>query len=169
MTLAKIAFGGGCHWCTESVFTSIKGVKKVDQGWIASIDEAASFSEGVIVHFDNEEIAEKLLIEIHLATHSAASKHSMRSKYRSAIYIFSDLQEQRVLNFLQGFQIDNDIRLVTQVLPMTTFKLNDEQYLDYLTKNKKSQFSKRYIHPKLKLVNDKFGNLKKDRINLINQ
>jgi peptide-methionine (S)-S-oxide reductase len=32
----KIALGGGCHWCTEAVFQSLKGVQKVEQGYVAS-------------------------------------------------------------------------------------------------------------------------------------
>jgi peptide-methionine (S)-S-oxide reductase len=35
MNLIKIGFGGGCHWCTESVFQALKGVQKVEQGWFA--------------------------------------------------------------------------------------------------------------------------------------
>ncbi len=31
----KIALGGGCHWCTEAVFQSLKGVKLVEQGYVA--------------------------------------------------------------------------------------------------------------------------------------
>ena len=52
--LNKIALGGGCHWCTEAVFQSLIGVKKVEQGYVASIEENKSFSEAVIVHFNSE-------------------------------------------------------------------------------------------------------------------
>jgi peptide-methionine (S)-S-oxide reductase len=55
--LQKIALGGGCHWCTEAVFQSIIGVEKVEQGFVASIDENNSFSEAVIVHFNSEVIS----------------------------------------------------------------------------------------------------------------
>ena len=92
----KIAFGGGCHWCTEAVFQSIKGVLKVEQGFVASTKKNSSFSEAVIVHFEDSKIALKTLIEIHLHTHKSTSNHSMRSKYRSAIYTFSEVQNKKV-------------------------------------------------------------------------
>ena len=86
--LYKIAFGGGCHWCTEAVFQSLKGVEKVEQGFITSYDQNNTFSEAVIVDFNTEKIDLKTLVEIHLHTHKSTSNHSMRKKYRSAIYVF---------------------------------------------------------------------------------
>ena len=67
----KIALGGGCHWCTEAVFQSLKGVEKVNQGYVASTGENNWFSEAVIVHFNDEIITLKTLIEIHLHTHKS--------------------------------------------------------------------------------------------------
>ncbi|WP_343065456.1 peptide-methionine (S)-S-oxide reductase [Arenibacter arenosicollis] len=84
-TNQKIAFGGGCHWCTEAVYQSLKGVEVVEQGFVASKGEESFFSEAVIVHYDPKSIALKDLILIHLYTHKSTSDHSMRNKYRSAI------------------------------------------------------------------------------------
>ena len=101
----KIAFGGGCHWCTEAVFQSLKGVKLVEQGYVASIKENNTFSEAVIVHFDSNSISLKTLIEIHLHTHKSTSDHSMRNKYRSAIYTFSEEQFKEANTILNMFQM----------------------------------------------------------------
>lgn len=87
--IQKIGFGGGCHWCTEAVFQNLKGVNHVAQGWIASDENNTAFSEAVVVEFNPPKINLKTLIEIHLATHKSTSNHSMRKKYRSAIYVFS--------------------------------------------------------------------------------
>jgi peptide-methionine (S)-S-oxide reductase len=47
--VSKIGFGGSCHWCTEAIFLSLKGVTAVKQGWIASDGQNSTFSEAVIV------------------------------------------------------------------------------------------------------------------------
>ena len=87
MNTQKIALGGGCHWCTEAVFQSLIGVERVEQGYVASTGNNNSFSEAVIVHFNTERISLKTLIEIHLHTHKSTSNHSLRERYRSAVYL----------------------------------------------------------------------------------
>ena len=104
MDLIKIGFGGGCHWCTESVFQALEGVVKVEQGWIASVNENDSFSEAVIVHFDADLIDLSVLIEIHLNTHSSTSDHELRTKYRSAVYTFSEIQFNAAVKIISDFQ-----------------------------------------------------------------
>ena len=77
-SLTKIAFGGGCHWCTEAVFQSLIGVEKVEQGYVSSTEGYPSFSEAVIVHFNPRCIRLSTLIGVHLLTHKSSSPHSMR-------------------------------------------------------------------------------------------
>ena len=160
--IQKIGFGGGCHWCTEAVFQSINGVFKVDQGWISSNGENSSSSEGVIVHFDDVKVGLKLLIKIHLETHSSQSNHSMRAKYRSAIYTFNEAQAKECTSILNRLAKEYDKGLITQVLPMKGFRLNDEKYLNYYAKNKEAPFCDRYIRPKLEHVLKEFGHPKKE-------
>lgn len=77
-TIHRIAFGGGCHWCTEAVYNSLKGIISVEQGFVASEGEESSFSEAVIVRYDPINISLEDLILIHLYTHKSTSNHSMR-------------------------------------------------------------------------------------------
>ncbi|MDP5231207.1 MAG: peptide-methionine (S)-S-oxide reductase, partial [Cellulophaga sp.] len=93
--IEEIGFGGGCHWCTEAVFQNLKGISNVSQGWIASDKNNTAFSEAVIVEFDSHKIDLKTLIQIHLQTHKSTSNHSMRKKYRSAVYTFSEDQQKQ--------------------------------------------------------------------------
>lgn len=103
--MQRIAFGGGCHWCTEAIFQQLRGFSQVEQGWISSThSEATTPSEAVIVHFDRSIISLDILTEIHLFTHNATSNHNLREKYRSAVYIFSDVQRKETQNILQEKQ-----------------------------------------------------------------
>jgi len=88
-------FGGGCHWCTEGVFDAVRGVARVEQGFIAGPSPDEAFSEAVRVSFDPRAAALEELIAIHLATHSSQSNHALRERYRSAVYVLDSAQAAR--------------------------------------------------------------------------
>lgn len=156
-SIAKIALGGGCHWCTEAVFQSIKGVEKVEQGYVASVEEHTSFSEAVIVHFNSNSVNLDVLIRIHLLTHKSTVNHSMRNKYRSAVYTFSQEQHQEAKMLVESFQQDFDQDVVTQVLPFSEFKASREVIQNYYEKNPEKPFCETFINPKLKLLLQQFS------------
>lgn len=155
--LSKIAFGGGCHWCTEAVFQSLIGVEKVEQGYVKSTHENSNFSEAVIVHYDSQCITLAILIEIHLLTHNSRSNHSMRFKYRSAIYVFGKRQSEIAKNLLAEFQEIYNNELVTQVLSVVDFKPSRQAITNYYYNNPQKPFCERYINPKLKILLSHFS------------
>jgi peptide-methionine (S)-S-oxide reductase len=167
MSLNKIGFGGGCHWCTESVFQSLRGVQKVEQGWIASINENDSFSEAVIVHFNATIIDLTVLVEIHLNTHSSTSAHAMRTKYRSAVYTFTEIQFDAAVKIIADFQIVFNNQLITEVHPFNAFKPSPVQFQDYYLKNPTKPFCEKYITPKLELLEKRFPKNIKDNYHYV--
>ena len=163
-TLKKIAFGGGCHWCTEAVFQQIGGVLKVEQGYVASNGKYADYSEGVIVHYDRDKISLESLIEIHLHTHQSTSNHSMRNKYRSAIYYFNENDKIEALAILKNLRTDFDKEIITEVLPFVSFKSSREEIQNYYLKGPDKPFCQNFISPKLELLKKKFyTSLKEDK------
>jgi peptide-methionine (S)-S-oxide reductase len=162
----KIGLGGGCHWCTEAVFQSIKGVVSVAQGYIASIGEFSSLSEGVIVTYNPEKINLKLLIEVHLLTHKSSKNHSMRDKYRSAIYTFSDKQKYKTEQFLHELSKEHYGTLVTLVLGFNEFKASREAITNYYYSNPEKPFCETFINPKLKMLLEHYSNyIHKEKLN----
>ncbi len=160
----KIAFGGGCHWCTEAVFQSLIGVDKVDQGFVASINENNTFSEAVIVTFNSDVIPLKTLVEIHLHTHKSTSQHSMRRKYRSAVYIFFENQKTETQQIIDNLQDDFQQEVITQVLDFKEFKLSENQFKNYYYSNPEKPFCENFINPKLQFLLTHFSkqvNIKK--------
>lgn len=155
MKTDKVGLGGGCHWCTEAVFQALKGVIKVKQGWI-SASEAKEFSEAIFLHFDPEEISLKELIEVHLLTHKSTSDHSMRKKYRSAVYTFTEAQKMEADKILGLLQKDFQDTLITGVYSYKEFKMSPESFQNYYQKNPNKPFCKTYIDPKLQMLLRKF-------------
>lgn len=144
--------GGGCHWCTEAVFQSIKGVESVSQGFVAASGVNESFSEAVIVKFNRDCVNLKTLIEIHLLTHQSFVNHSMRKKYRSAIYTYSEVQKLEVETVLKDIQSVYKETIVTQVLDFVEFKASRDEFTDYYYNKPSKPFCETYITPKLQML-----------------
>ena len=167
-TIHRIAFGGGCHWCTEAVYNSLKGIISVEQGFVASEGEESSFSEAVIVRYDPINISLEDLILIHLYTHKSTSNHSMRKKYRSAIYTFETVNAEKCALVLQKFQENFKSPLITKVLPFKEFKISDKAFQNYYFKNPYKPFCTTHIAPKLKLLLLKFAD-QVDHVKVLDQ
>jgi len=155
----KIGFGGGCHWCTEAVFQSLRGVLFVEQGYIASTEPNSSFSEAVIVSYDSLTVDIRTLIEIHIRTHSSTSRHRLRNKYRSAVYFFSESQWQSVNEALNEIQKEFEKEIITLVLPFVSFKESSEQFKNYYKQDPERPFCQLYIEPKLDRIKAEFSHL----------
>lgn len=153
----KIGFGGSCHWCTEAIFLSLKGVCKVEQGWIAANGINTSFSEGVIVHYNPLIISLKILIAVHLYTHSCTSNHSMRLKYRSAIYTFNEEDIATSRQEIEHLQKEYASPIITQVLAYSCFKVNTDDFLNYYYSHPEKPFCEHVIDPKLRLLISNFS------------
>ncbi len=147
--LKKIALGGGCHWCTEGVFVSLRGVVQVEQGWVASTPPYDAFSEAVIVHYDPEVISAEDLIGVHLETHAATKNHGLRHRYRSAVYAFLPEDGQRFEAILVGLAEEFPEPLVTGVYPFVDFKPSLPEHQDYYRTDPERPFCQRFIAPKL--------------------
>ncbi|SMP03363.1 peptide-methionine (S)-S-oxide reductase [Muriicola jejuensis] len=145
----KIGLGGGCHWCTEAIFQSLRGVSNVQQGWIAAL-EAPTFSEAILLDFNPEQLPVNALLQIHLSTHSCTSSHGLRYKYRSAVYVFSAEQKAEAEKVIQALQEGYREKILTRVLLFREFKGNTENYLDYYRKDPAKPFCQNVITPKLR-------------------
>ncbi len=152
----RAGFGGGCHWCTEAVFQALRGVERVEQGFIRSAPPDDDWSEAVIVHFDPDVISLDTLIEVHLRTHSSTRGHRMRRKYRSAVYVTDDRQRKASLDILQRLQPDFEADLITRVLTLEGFRPSDPRYRNYYRNNPDGPFCQRFIDPKLERIRHEF-------------
>ncbi|QCX00477.1 peptide-methionine (S)-S-oxide reductase [Aggregatimonas sangjinii] len=158
-SLAKIALGGGCYWCTEAIFLSLRGVRNVDQGFVSSVGEQSDWSEAVVIRYHPGEISLKDLIEVHLHTHKSTAAHRMRNKYRSAVYTIDAGDDEKVRLVLKELQDGFSEKLITEILPFVDFKPSEERYWNYYYSQPEKPFCETYIAPKLRLLLNRFSNL----------
>lgn len=157
--MARIGFGGGCHWCTEGVFQALRGVVQVDQGFIQSEAPSDAWAEGVIVSFDPAVIGLDTLAEVHLRTHSASGTYSPGGRYRSAIYVFTADERREAERAVDQFAATLGEAARTMVLPFIGFKPSDERYQNYYRTDPDRPFCRRYIDPKLDYIRRNFADI----------
>lgn len=135
----------------------LKGVGRVEQGFIRSEPPDDGWSEAVRLGFDPAEIDREVLIEVHLRTHASMSDHSMRGKYRSAVYVTGEAQGEAVRESLDRLQAGFEWLLVTRVLPLVAFRASEERFQNYHVKQAGGPFCTRYIDPKLDRLRVEFA------------
>ena len=146
--MTQVAFGGGCHWCTEAVFASLRGTE-VTQGFAWSGPPDDQPSEAALVRFDPDVIPLEDLIAVHLRTHASGSDHVLRGKYRSAVYARGEpvLRAARAAVAAEALALGP---LVTRVLPLIGFEASDARFARYYeTRGPEAPFCRTYIEPKL--------------------
>ncbi|MEO1720614.1 MAG: peptide-methionine (S)-S-oxide reductase [Pseudomonadota bacterium] len=154
-----LALGGGCHWCTEAVVQSLRGVSVVAQGFAASEPPHHDFSEAVHVTFATSVISLDDLVAVHLATHASTSAHKMRGKYRSAVYTTSSVQAISVRKAIEAIAGETGAEFVTAIVPLTDFKPSDARFHDYYRTDPTRPFCETYIVPKLAMIRTRFASL----------
>ncbi len=171
MSLTQLGLGGGCHWCTEAIFSSLKGMNKVEQGWLAASAPNDTLSEGVLLEFDQDLISLQDLITIHIETHSASAQHSMRGKYRSAVYAKDPALQLSVSSLISHLNEHLSNPVITQTLDLVQFKPQpNESYQNYFYKRPDKPFCQAYISPKLEqLLLHHSQHIDEDKIPLLNQ
>ena len=153
----KIGLGGGCHWCTEAVFQALAGVSSVEQGFIRSDPPEDAWSEAVIATFDPSVLPLESRVEIHLRTHSSTSRHKMRGKYRSAIYVYDAGTGVKVGRTLRALQTQFEEPLVTCVLTLAAFKPSDERFRNYYARGPERPFCKTISNRKWRRPRNRTG------------
>lgn len=142
----------------------------MEQGWITSTNENKEFSEAVVVHFIPNQIDLKILIEIHLLTHSSTKLHQRRDKYRSAVYTFYNQQLEEAEQIISSLQNQFENKIITKAMPFVAFKLNVEEHLNYFYKNPSKPFCQTYILPKLAFLMQNYSAfLNQDKLKNLNK
>ncbi|WP_405198719.1 peptide-methionine (S)-S-oxide reductase [Christiangramia sp. LLG6405-1] len=137
----KIGLEGGCHWCTEAVFKAFKGVHDVRQGYIYAKESPDQFYEGIVFNYDPELVKLEDLILIHLSTHQSMKDHSMRHKYRSAIYVYDKMELEKTSEALKSVSISDGSKIVTRVYELASFKESRPEIRNYYQTDPQDHFA----------------------------
>ena len=157
--------GGGCFWCTEAVFSELKGVEKVVSGFSGGTVESPSYedvcagqtghAEVVQITFDPQVITYRDILHIFFTVHDPTTMNrqgaDVGTQYRSAIFYHNEDQK------MTAEEVMNEVRrarvwgrpLVTEITPFRAFYRAEDYHQDYFKNNRYQPYCLAVVGPKV--------------------
>jgi len=169
-------FGGGCFWCTEAIFKSLKGVETVESGYSGgklknpTYKEVCSGETGhaevIQIAFDPKVISFSELLEVFWKTHDPTTLNrqgaDVGTQYRSIIFWHSHEQKGTAENLKSELNQENifGYPVVTEITEFEKFYKAENYHQDYFANNRTQGYCQFVIVPKI----DKFRKIFKDKL-----
>ncbi len=185
--LKTAIFGGGCFWCTESVFKMLRGVVSVVPGYAGGEGSASGGSvlagraptyeevsrgdtghaEVIKIDYDPSQIKFEDLLTVFFASHDPTTINrqgaDVGTQYRSIILYTDESQKEVANKFIAELNASSPsgTPIVTEVEVLKQFYPAEEYHLDYYARNQDAPYCQIVINPKLEKVQKQFADLLK--------
>ncbi len=158
-------FGAGCFWCTEAVFTELRGVEKVESGYSGGTVPNPTYAqvctgntghaEVAQITFNPQVISYQDLLKVFFTMHDPTSLNrqggDVGTQYRSVIFYHSEEQKrtaERVIKELQDEKLF-DKPIVTELSPAKPFYKAEDYHQEYFAHNPNQPYCQVVIAPKV--------------------
>jgi peptide-methionine (S)-S-oxide reductase len=157
--------GGGCFWCTEAVFSQLKGIEKIEPGYSGGNIENPSYeqvstgrtghAEVAQITFDPAVISFKEILQIFFSTHDPTSLNrqgpDIGTQYRSVIFYHNDEQKAIAEQVIKEFSDEGafDAPIVTRVEPLKAFYKAEDYHREYYKRHPEQPYCRVVIAPKI--------------------
>lgn len=164
-------FGAGCFWCVEAVFQELKGVIKVESGYMGGTTPNPTYrevctgntghAEVTRITFDPSVISYEELLEVLWTTHDPTTLNRQGAdagtQYRSAIFYTSEKQKQAAEKSKKEVATAIwDKPIVTEIVPAGDFYPAEDYHQDYYANNPDAGYCRIVIAPKVLKVREHF-------------
>ncbi len=170
--MQQAIFGGGCFWCTESVFLHIKGVEKVESGYAGGqranpnyeqiCSGATGHAEVIRIDYDETQVSFAELLDIFFATHDPTTLNrqgnDVGTQYRSVIFYLNDSQKQIAQDKIDALK-SSGLDIVTELVAAPVFYSAEEYHQNFFERNPTQAYCNFSIPPKLDKVKKQFPHL----------
>jgi len=160
-----ITLGGGCFWCTEAVFSELRGVRKVESGYSGGTAPNPTYrqvctgttghAEVVQVTFDPAVISLKEILEVFFTTHDPTTLNRQGpdagTQYRSAIFYHTPEQKAVAEQVAAEITASKIWRgpIVTEITPVEAFYKAEDYHQEYFAHNGGQPYCQMVIAPKV--------------------
>ncbi|MBS3912534.1 MAG: peptide-methionine (S)-S-oxide reductase MsrA [Hydrogenophaga sp.] len=173
--LQTIVLGGGCFWCTESVYKEVRGVTDVESGYSNGQAAQPSYeavctgqtgcNEVVKLVYDPAVISTRELLEIFFLIHDPTTPNrqgnDVGTQYRSGIYFTNDEQRQTAQTLLDELARDHTFGrpVVTELLALADYWPAEDYHQDFFERNPNQGYCVAVAAPKVAKFRKTFARL----------
>jgi peptide-methionine (S)-S-oxide reductase len=176
-TLQTLVLGGGCFWCTESVYVQVRGVLDVESGYCNGnlpnptyemvCTGQSGYCEVVKLVFDPAEVSTRELLEIFFVIHDPTTLNRQGNdtgtQYRSGIYFTTPEQQQVAQDLLAELAASGHYSspVVTEVQPLADYAAAEAYHQDFFARNPNQGYCMAVAAPKVAKFRKTFARLQK--------
>jgi len=172
-----LVLGGGCFWCTESVYKEVQGVTDVESGYSNGHVKQPSYeqvctgdtghNEVVRLEYDPGVISTREVLEIFFVVHDPTTPNrqgnDVGTQYRSGIYFTTQEQEAEARAIIAELTNDNAFGrpIVTEVLALDNYWPAEPYHQDFFERNPHQGYCMAVAAPKVAKFRKTFARLAK--------
>jgi peptide-methionine (S)-S-oxide reductase len=166
-------FGGGCFWCTEAVFTAMKGVLSVQSGYCGGSVQNPTYEqvcgketghiEVVKIEFDPQQTDFSALLEVFFATHDPTTPgrqgNDVGPQYQSAVFYQDAAQQETVEQYVKHLETSGayDAPVCTELHAAAKFWPAEQYHADYFALHPEQGYCQFVIAPKVQKFRKQFS------------
>lgn len=170
MRQERLVLGGGCFWCTEGVFSNVKGVLSAISGYTGGqranpsyesiCTGATGHAEIVDILYDVDTVSLSELLDIFFVIHDPTTLNQQGAdrgtQYRSVIYYENEKQQSFIEDYIQNIQEKFSDKIITEVSELEEVYEAEEYHQNYYKLNSSAGYCQAVIAPKLQKFMTKF-------------
>jgi peptide-methionine (S)-S-oxide reductase len=157
--------GGGCFWCTEAMFSQLKGVGNIEPGYSGgelenpTCEEVSTGTTGhaevAQITFDPNVISFKESLQVFFSTHDPTTLNrqgsDIGSQYRSVIFYRDNHQKEIAEQVIKNLSEEKifDAPIVTQVEPLKIFYKAEDYHREFFKRHPEQPYCRVVIAPKV--------------------
>ena len=177
--LKKAYFAGGCFWCVEAIYESVKGVHEVYSGYSGGETLNPNYNqigtgrtghaEAVEVLYDPDVVSFGTLVQVFFGSHDPTTPNRQGpdrgSQYRS-IAFYSNATEREIIQNYIALLEEKELfinEIVTEVKPLKKFYYAEEYHQNYERLNPDNPYVQQVSIPRLKRFQKSYPELLKNK------
>ena len=169
--MRTFVLAGGCFWCLDAVYRTLKGVHDVVSGYTGGETANPSYeavctgrtghAEAVKVVFDETVIPESVILDVFFTLHDPRQLNrqgnDIGTQYRSAMFYSSDEEKQLFEEALERAAEYWDGGIVTTLEPLGDWYDAEEYHQDFFAKNPTQGYCLAVALPKVNKIRKSYA------------